>query len=444
MDSDTRTVNVWLNDYPFPGFLDPVREAARTFNAAHPGHEVVIHGHDFRTMPSKVARAVEQGEPPDVAEYLYTSTQQALDTLGADGTRLYTPIGRALGDRTEVLGEPVLVDDVVPAARDYFRIGGQQWALPPTASTVVLFANTDLLRAAGIDELPRTWRELETACRAVTALPGGPACGVAWPNHVWFLLQAVAQQGGLIADRDNGRSGRAEKIDLASAEVLAWVTWWSRLQRDGLYRYSGKRSDWNSCFEAFGSGQAAFLLSSSVDAARLIAQGRENGRTVRAGRMPYNDEAAFAGNMIGGDGLWLRAGLDEATSDTALAFMQHMVKPDKAAQWHRQNNRLPITRSSVALLDEQGWFRENPDLRVATEQLDAADGSPAALGPLLGDFAGIQKEITQAMHDVLAEGADPGARFAAATTRAQELLDAYNTSCAGPPRRTPANLKVAW
>jgi sn-glycerol 3-phosphate transport system substrate-binding protein len=81
---------------------------------------------------------------------------------------------------------------------------------------------------------------------------------------------------------------------------------------------------------------------------------------------------------------------------------------------------------------------------VATEQLDAADGSPAALGPLLGDFAGIQKEITQAVHDVLAEGADPGVRFAAATTRAQELLDVYNAGCAGPPRRTPANLKVAW
>jgi sn-glycerol 3-phosphate transport system substrate-binding protein len=444
MGSDTTMINVWLNDYPFPGFLDPVREAAGEFNTAHPEYEVTIHGHDFRTMPSKVAAAVEQGEPPDVAEYLYTSTQLARDTLGRDGTPLYTPIGRAIGNRTEIAGEPVLIDDIVPAARDYFTHDGEQLSMPPTASTVLLYANMDLLTAAGITEMPRTWREVEAACRAVTKVPGGPAHGIAWPNHMWFFLQSVAQQGGFVVDQDNGRAGRAEKIDLGSAEMLAWVTWWQKLHRENLYFYSGKRSDWNSCFDAFRTQQVAFILSSSVDAARLIRMGEEEGRTVKVGRMPYNDEVPYAGNMIGGDSIWLAAGLDKTKEDGALAFMQHMIKPDSAAEWHKFNNRLPITRSSVALLDQEGWFERNPGLRVATEQLEAANGSPAALGPLIGDFAGIQKEVTQAMHDVLAGGDDPVTRFAKASTQAQALLDAYNADCAGPPRRTPTNRKVGW
>ncbi len=27
---------------------------------------------------------------------------------------------------------------------------------------------------------------------------------ISWPNHVWMLLQSVAQQGGLLVDNDNG------------------------------------------------------------------------------------------------------------------------------------------------------------------------------------------------------------------------------------------------
>jgi sn-glycerol 3-phosphate transport system substrate-binding protein len=48
------------------------------------------------------------------------------------------------------------------------------------------------------------------------------------------------------------------------------------------------------------------------------------------------------------------------------------------------------------------------------------------------------------MHDVLAEGAEPVARLTQANTEAQQLLDAYNAHCAGPPRRSPSDLKVAW
>lgn len=444
MGRDTTTINVWLNDYPFPGFLDPAREAARTFNEAHPGFEVVIQGHDFRTSPSKVVQAVEEGNPPDVVEYLYTCSRIALDTLGSDGAPLFTPVGRAIGGRTEILGDPVLLDDIEPAARNYFVYDGEQWAMPPTASTVVMYANVGLLRAAGIEEIPQTWSEVEAACRAVTALPDGPTYGITWPNHMWIFLQAVSQQGGLIANRDNGRSGRAEKIDLTGPELHAWVSWWQRLHRAGLFSYSGRRSDWKHCFDVFTRGEAAFLLSSSVDAARVMKAGQDNGRQIRTAQFPRNEEAAFAGNMIGGDGLWLRDGLAPDTMDGALTFMQHMVRPTKAVAWHKQNNRLPITRTALAQLDEEGWFDDNPDLRVASGQLGQADGSPASLGPVIGDFAGVQRELTEAMHDVLVEGDDPAVRFATANAAAQVLLDAYNSDCLGPPRRTPTNHRVAW
>jgi sn-glycerol 3-phosphate transport system substrate-binding protein len=444
MPPEKTPINVWLSEYPFPGFLDPMKEAARTFGVAHPEYEINIQGRDFRTMPTHVARGIAKGDIPDLVEFFYTSTQLALDLRGPDGEAMLTPIGPAIGGRTEILGEPVLVDDVIPAARDFFTGEEGRLAMPPTASTVLLYANTTLLEQAGVAEVPRTWTEVEAACRSVARLAGGPAHRIAWPNHMWMFLQAMAQQGGLLVDHDNGRSGRAEKIDLVSDAMVAFVTWWQRLHRDGHFFYSGEQADWTSCFTAFTDQDVAFIFSSSVDASRLIRQGKEAGFTVRAAPMPYNDEVTYAGNMIGGDGMWLAAGLDPVRRDGALAFMQHVIKPDHAVEWHKFNGRLPITRTSVRLLEEEGWFEERPERRVASDQLEASSGLPGVLGPIFGEFAAIQKEITSAMHDVLAEGAEPVARLTQANTEAQQLLDAYNAHCAGPPRRSPSDLKVAW
>jgi sn-glycerol 3-phosphate transport system substrate-binding protein len=300
-----------------------------------------------------------------------------------------------------------------------------------------------ILAKAGVAEPPRTWRQVTAACRAVTQLSGGPSHGITWPNCYWWFLQSVAQQGGLIADRDNGRSGSAERISLASDEMLAYVAWWQRLHQDGHYLYTGTPVDFPGSAKAFENQQVALLLGSSVDALRLQQIGEQRGFTVEASRMPYNDEVSLAGNMMGGHALWLAAGLSQAKQDGALAFMQRLVSPRNDAEWAKLRCRIPITRAAADVLDREGWFSRNPNLRVAGDQLEESDGSPAALGPLLGAQASIVGELTGAMHAVLADDAEPMARFARASQRAQQMLDAYNSHCAGPPRSTPRDFVLS-
>jgi len=438
-------IDVWLTD-PTKWATkaeDVALPAASEFNEAHPEYQVEITRYDFRMLPAEVARAAERGAPPDVVEYHDAVTRVALDSLGPDGSPLFTPVGRAIAGRAEILGEPVVVDDMVPAVRDYFRYAGELLSMPRTASTMLLFANMDLLAKAGVTQPPRTWREVTAACAAVAKIPGGGVHGIAWPNFYWPFLQAVAQQGGLIADRDNGRSGRAEKVNLASSEMMAFVRWWQRLHQDGNYLYTGEPGDFPGCFAAFQNQQVALLLTSSVDASHLPRRGEQHGFTVGVGPLPYNDEVPLAGNVLGGMSLWLAAGLPSAKQDGALAFMQYLNSSRNAAEWAKHHYRIPITRAAVEVLDRDGWYRRNPHLRVAGDQLEAADGSAAALGPLLGGHAEIMAELTGAMHDVLVDGAEPEARFRHANERAQQILDAYNAYCDGPPRRSPDLLAVS-
>ncbi|WP_412543666.1 extracellular solute-binding protein [Longispora sp. K20-0274] len=420
-------IDVLLADHPFPHFLDPLRKRAVEFGKAHPEYHVDIRGYQYWEQRQESNLSVGRGSRPDLVDYFFTSTQVARDAVSADGRPLFTSVEKAVGGRSEILGEPVVLGDLATAARSYYSYGGELISLPFSTSTALLYANTALLEAAGVPRLPRTWDELESACRAVTGLAGGPAHGVTWANDGWFFQHAVAEQGGLLTDHDNGRSGRATTVDLSSDAMLSWVDWWRRLHADGLFLHTGPPSDWVGTMTAFLEGSVAFTFNSSVMAEKIVQAGANAGFPVAVGRLPYNGAVPYAGDAIGGDSLWLADGLDEATQDGALAFLQYMLRPEHAAEWHRASGFIPVTGASYDLLDADGWFDVRPHQRVANAQLDAGDGSPAGLGALLGDFAGVEEEMTRAMTDVLEEGADPEKRFARATAGAQRRLDDYNT-----------------
>ncbi|MFJ9829549.1 extracellular solute-binding protein [Streptomyces sp. NPDC101160] len=451
--TDAVVLEVWLNDYPVvPLFIDETRKLAEEFGRTHPGVRVEVRGIDHLRLPEEVARAAREGRPPAIVQNFYTSTRLAKDLLAADGTPLFTSVERAIAGRDEILGVPVRLDDLVTAARDYYTLGDEGlFALPPLTSTTLLYANTTVLEAAGVTGLPRTWKELTAACEAVARLDNGPSHGVTWPNHGWLFQQAVAQQGALLAAPGNGRDGRAETAELDSPAMLRFAGWWQQLHADGHYLYTGLRSAgddtypaWERNYRAFAEQRVAFVLSTSVEAERMVQAGRDGGFAVAAAPMPHSDEVPYAGNVIGGDALWLAAGLEPAAQDAALAFLLSFLTPRHAAARHKTSGFIPVTESARVLLDEEGWFEANPHHQVALDQLAAGDRSSAARGALLGDFVSVQDAMTAAMHDVLTTGAEPARRFAQATAEARDLLDDYNAHCLGqvPGPRGPHRFRV--
>ncbi|MFH9425759.1 extracellular solute-binding protein [Streptomyces sp. NPDC017529] len=432
-----RIITVWVPHYPvIPDHAREIQEKGNRFRAVHPGYRVEVRSVDWLSFPEEVHRAALRGDPPVLAQFFYTSAQEALDIRTASGEPLFTPVGPAIGGREEILGEKVVLDDLASAAVRYYTRDGALLAMPSLVSTTLMYANTTLLAAAGVTEVPRTWAELRTACEAVSSR-GGPA--ISWPNHGWMFQQALAQQGGLLANHDNGRSARADAVDLVSDELMAYVDWWKALHRDGhyLYLHHGRAVDWDANFRAFAEQRVAFTMTTSVEAERMVQAGREGGFSVRACRLPHNSEAGYAGNVIGGDALWLAGGFDDATRDGALAFLQYLHRPDAAAERHRRTRFIPVTGASFRLLEADGWFDRNPHLRVAVDQLAASGDSPAARGALLGEFARIQEFMTDAMHEVLVDDAAPATAFRVATARAQRALDHYTAYCEGRTARGP-------
>lgn len=439
--TEPTTIHVWLTDHPIPDFNAPVKEAAESFCRAHPGYRIEIREINYRELPREVAEAVARGNPPDIAEYYFPATQVALDTRAADGGPLFVPIQRLIGDRAKILGEPVVIDDILPVVRDYYSRGGELVSMPTMASTTILFANQDVLRRAGVDRVPTTWRELSAACAAVAELEDGPAHGIAWPNHGWFFQMELAAQGGLLSNSDNGRSGRSTKVTLDSPEMLDYVRWWQGLHQRGHYLYTGEPRDFWSAMEAFTKQETAFVITSSATGAYLTDLATKAGFELVTGQMPCNDELPYAGRSLGGQSMFVAAGLPKEKEDGALAFTQHLLNPGHAVR-RVHSGSLPVMRPAYEEVVADGWADREPGFRSAVDQVLSSDRSPAATGALLGDINGINDELTAAMHDVLLFGADPETRFRQATEQAQAKLDRYNAACLAYPPVTPEALKA--
>ncbi|MBR7831944.1 hypothetical protein KDL01_01650 [Actinospica durhamensis] len=441
-------IEVWAAASPnntLPGFGDPLVNAAESFSRVHPEYRVHFRKVETHVMAETVAEAVVQGNPPDIAEYMYSSTQTALDTRTPAGDPFFVPVQRAIAGRSEILGERVVIQDLMPAVRDYWTVGGDLVAFPSFVATNLLFANKTMLTAAGIERMPVTWQDLEEACAAIAKLPDGPGHGVSWPNYGWVFHQELAGQRALLVNNGNGRSGRATRVLLDSPQMLNYVQWWKRMLEDGHYLPT-EELHYFTAMQAFERQEIAFVVSSSAIGRMMSDIATSSGFELTAGQLPRPIEDCSPGGTVAGQALFLARGLPKAKEDGALAFLQHQLNASHAvARMHEPTNPMtsyPITLAAYQKATADDWIDPYPGYGQAIAQITSAERTVASSGPMVGNLNGINIAITEALKDVLLNGADPVARFRAATQEAQEVLDRYNSAVLAYPPRTPADLRA--
>lgn len=418
---DPVQIDVWVafDDYR----LDWVQGVAAEFNEMFPQYNVVVTGgRSYETMFAEAAVAAEQGEQPAVIHYFEAATQDARDS------GLFKPIADALGDRTEVNGLPVALDDIIAPVAAYYTLDGKFTSMPWNTSSAIWFSNMNYLEAAGITEPPATWDEVEAACEAIMALENAPQYCFSWPNHGWFFEQWLAQQNATYVNNDNGRAERATEVTFDNDAGVAILTWLDDMYNKGYLFYSGAQGgdSWATVDQAFQTQQIAMAAYSSSDTTLYTQFGVDGGFTTVASFLPYNDDTGWTGNLIGGGTLWLTDGLDPEVEEGALTFLLYMTNTENAADWHKLTGYIAIRNSANELLESEGWFEENPNQTVAAAQLAQSEVTPATSGALVGGFPAIRAEVTAAIDRVLLTDDDPAEVLAEAAEEANIIIEEYN------------------
>ncbi len=224
-----------------------------------PQYVVNIHEFsDYGPLLDSYILAQEQGSPPAIMQLFEVGTQFAIDS------GYFKPASEIVGDRTEVLGQPVDFDDIIPVVSSYYTIGGAWSSVAWNTSTPILYANQTILDQVGIEDLPETWQEVEAACAQLQPLMDDDTINgcIVWPNHGWFFEQWLAQQNTELVNNGNGRDARPTEVQLTSDAAINIVEWHKDMYSAGYYAYSGVQRDWPGTVQAFNSQQLPFIMTS--------------------------------------------------------------------------------------------------------------------------------------------------------------------------------------
>lgn len=201
-DSDGRTTVRYMNFSANDGHQADLASIVTAFEATHPDITVQVETIPYADYFTKLQTAVAGSTVSDAFELNYEN----FVSYARNGS---------LAELTTV--DPSLYTE---SLLDAFHEDGAQYGLPASFSNVVLFYNTDLFEAAGV-ETPTsdwTWADEQAAAERLTDTAAG-VWGDYQPVTFHEFYKALAQAGGDFLDAD----GTATAFD--SPEGSAAATW---------------------------------------------------------------------------------------------------------------------------------------------------------------------------------------------------------------------------
>lgn len=368
----------------------------------------------YRETLQAAVLAARQGNPPHLVQLFEVGSQLATDS------GIFKPIGEVGGLDTSAYIEPVI---------NYYTIDGAVNSIPFNSSSPILYANQQLMEQAGLDPetLPETFGELLEACQAIDDAGLDANC-ITFPLHSWFFEQWMSEQNALLANNGNGRDARATEMLLDSEAAIRIGEFMADLAEGGWYSYTGTFEDWSGSEAIFSNQAAVFFITSTADAGNITRAAADNGFDVKTGLLPIPDGVERNGVVIGGASIWLTEGHPQEELEIARDFALYMTNAENMVSWHKLTGYYPVVNESVAMLEEEGWFEENPNFAVAFEQLLETNPNQASAGALLGTFLELRTIVEEALQRIYNGSASVEDAMQQANDEANARLAEYNAN----------------
>ena len=258
-------------------------------------------------------------------------------------------------DRVEALE----LDDIYQGALDATRYEGRYYGMPWLNDVKYMFVNTELLKQAGIEEVPSTWDELIEDARAVKEQ------GICEYPIVGCYAQAeclicdytciAGSFGGAFVDGDN-------QPTLNSEENVAALDFMASTLQNGLCNPKSLEMIEDDVLSTFAAGNAVFAINWTYQYASMNDESQSSvvGQGVIM-PIPGTDKAESA-TVNGGMPLMITAGCEHP--DEAWEYMQFLASKEMQAEYCA--NALPIWKS---LYTDEGVIEKAGAEVVAASQI---------------------------------------------------------------------------
>lgn len=223
---------------------DVAEELIRGFERQYPDIKVNVQKMPFTAAHEKLLTAFAGETLPDICQLGNTWIPEfaALDAL--------EPL-----DGYVAASKQIALDDYFEGILASNRLGQVLFGIPWYVDTRLLYYRRDLLRQAGFDEPPRTWRQWSDMLGAIKELVGPDRYSVLLPVNEFEPLLVLALQMPSQLLRDDGRWGNFRSADfrrvLTFYESIFARGWAPRMTNTQI----------SNVWDEFGRGSFSFYIS---------------------------------------------------------------------------------------------------------------------------------------------------------------------------------------
>ena len=304
------TLNMWCIATESDSNRHAYEAAIADMQAAHPEVNFTWEAFENQSYKTKIKAAVSANEMPDI---------------------FFTWSCAFLGDFVDA-GKVYCLDDVYPEFASELpenmlgntTYDGKHYGVPTTMNIVGLFANMDLLKEAGYEEIPGTYDEFIACCDALKAkgiIPFGCAGKETW--CVTEYLESVIEKS---AGADTLNDIFLGRDTWNNAEVGAAVDTFQELVNNGYFDPSGIGLTNDEVKNNFMAGKYAFYMNGTWNCADFAAN-EEFFPKVRVSEFPViNADKATLGQVIGGPSDTLAVAESSANKEAAANYAFELGK----------------------------------------------------------------------------------------------------------------------
>lgn len=336
-----------------------------------------------------VMSAINAGNAPHIGLF---STGEGVAAIDSDQ---FIPASDLLADRID------FEDRFISPLTDYFKFPGSDkfYSLPMNNSTAIMNYNVDMFEEAGLDpdSPPRTFEEVRQVSEQLVSETQAEH-GCAWANVSWFIEQWHGWDDSFMYNKQNGREAPDKgpsKIHFDQEPAQSIYSWWKGMLDDDLYMAT--QQGWGDASgAALQSWKVGITLGSTAGLGRTAAIAEEADEPFELGAAPlFSPSSDRFGNRIGGGSLFVpRQAVESDTErDAIIEFFDWVTSPEPQADWFKRTGYFPINTESRSLLEDEGFFEDNPAWTAGFESLEESDAGETTRMSIVPQLPDISQDL---------------------------------------------------
>lgn len=378
------------------GLLDQIAGDYNSTQGAENGVTVkMIYQGAYDEASTKLAAILQSGDTGELPDIMQMSSKGIFDMK--DSEFIY-PVQNFVDQDPEGID----IDALNPNALHYAMYNDKILGLPFSNSSIMLYYNKDMFKAAGLDpeKPPTTLEELAEYTDKLTVRSGNKieVFGLATKLRFFLLSTCIPMQGDdrHIFDNRDGRAGTPTKLAMTADGTLDHLlTEWQKVLDTGGVAY--KEASPN---EGFQSKMYAMMTASTSSMASIITKIQDTGTfDVGVAELPRVDKNSTKGTGIGGSAVYV---FNAGSNDKLLGawdFLKYLAMPEVSGQWFLNTGYYAMNSDAYELPEVKKYIEEKPQFQTVLDIAERSRDYPDYLEPWIPSFTDIdtlvQNEIIQ-------------------------------------------------